>query len=158
MDSPAEIEIRSANPADADAILQCLAAAFAPHRAEYTPGAFADTVLSPETVQVRLQQMHVLVATAKGNVVGTVSGVGDAGEGHLRGMAVFPEWRGLGVAAKLLADIETWLASRGCKRITLDTTLPLKAAMKFYEKNGYQRSGHIADFFGMPLLEYVKHL
>ena len=158
MDSPAEIEIRSAHPADADAILQCLAAAFAPHCTEYTPAAFADTVLSPETVQVRLQQMHVLVATAKGNVVGTVSGVGDAGEGHLRGMAVFPEWRGLGVAAKLLAAIETWLTSRGCKRITLDTTLPLNAAMKFYEKNGYRRSGHIADFFGMPLLEYVKHL
>jgi GNAT superfamily N-acetyltransferase len=158
MDSPAEIEICSANPAYADVILRCLAAAFGSHGTEYTPAAFADTVLSPETVQIRLQQMHVLVATVAGNVVGTVSGGCDAGEGHLRGMAVLPEWRGLGVAAKLLAAIETWLASRGCKRITLDTTLPLKAAMKFYEKNGYHRSGHIADFHGMPLLEYVKYL
>ena len=158
MESPAEIEIRSADHADAVAILKCLTEAFAPHRAEYTPAAFADTVLSHETVHLRLQQMHVLVATVAGNVVGTVSGVCHAEEGHLRGMAVLPEWRGLGVAAKLLAAIEAWLRSRGCKRITLDTTLPLKGAMKFYEKHGYHRSGNISDFFGMPLLEYVKQL
>jgi hypothetical protein len=28
--------------------------------------------------------------------------------------------------------------------------------MKFYEKNGYRGSAKIADFFGMPLREYVK--
>jgi GNAT superfamily N-acetyltransferase len=158
MESPAEIEIRAADHGDAAAILQCLAAAFAPYRTEYTPAGFADTVLSPETAHLRLEQMHVLVAAVAGNVVGTVSGGCHAGEGHLRGMAVLPEWRGRGVAAKLLDAIENWLGSTGCKRITLDTTLPLKAAMKFYEKNGYRRSGKVADFFGMPLIEYAKQL
>jgi GNAT superfamily N-acetyltransferase len=152
------IEIRSADQSDAHAILQCLTAAFTPHRAQYTTAAFADTVLSHETVFLRLQEMHVLVATAAGNVVGTVAGACRAGEGHLRGMAVLPAWRGTGVAAKLLAAIEGWLSSSGCKRITLDTTLPLKAAMKFYAKNGYRRSDQISDFFGMPLLQYVKQL
>lgn len=146
------MEIRSAVPADSAAILKCLLDAFAPYRAEYTPAAFADTVLSSETLHLRMQQMHVLVATVVGSVVGTVSGECHAGEGHLRGMAVLAEWRGRGVAAKLLAAIEAWLVSRGCKRITLDTTLPLKAAMKFYERNGYHRSENVADFFGMPLL------
>jgi len=155
---PAEIEIRPAGQADAGAIVKCLAAAFEPYRAEYSSAAFTDTVLDDETVHFRLLQMHVLVATASGNVVGTVSGVCHGGEGHLRGMAVLPEWRRLGVAGKLLAAIESYLSARGCKRITLDTTLPLQAAMKFYEKNGYRRSAKIADFFGMPLLEYVKQL
>jgi GNAT superfamily N-acetyltransferase len=141
---------------DAVAILRCLTAAFAPYRGEYTPAAFADTVLSHETLHLRLQHMHVLVATVAGNVVGTVSGLSGVEEGHLRGMAVVPEWRGLGVAAKLLAAIEAVLRYDGCKRITLDTTLPLAPAMRFYEKNGYRRSGKTADFFGMPLLEYVK--
>jgi ribosomal protein S18 acetylase RimI-like enzyme len=158
MKSPAEIEIRAADHGDAAAILQCLAAAFAPYRSEYSPAGFVDTVLSEETLHLRLREMHVLVATVAGNVVGTVSGVCHAGEGHLRGMAVLPEWRSRGVAAKLLAAIENRLGSCGCKRITLGTTLPLKAAMKFYEKNGYQRSGKISDFFGMPLLEYIKQL
>ncbi|MGA9963809.1 MAG: GNAT family N-acetyltransferase [Terriglobales bacterium] len=158
MESPAEIDIRPAGEDDAGGILKCLAAAFEPYRAEYSPAAFADTVLDEETVHARFLQMHVLVATASGNVVGTISGVCHDGEGHLRGMAVLPEWHRLGVAAKLLAAIESCLTARGCKRITLDTTLPLQAAMKFYEKNGYRRSANIADFFGMPLLEYVKQL
>lgn len=158
MESPAEIEIRSADHADAVAILRCLMEAFTPYRDEYTPAAFADTVLSHETLHLRLRQMHVLVATVGGNVVGTVAGVCNVEEGHLRGMAVLPEWRGQGVAAKLLAAIEGLLRDEGCKRITLDTTLPLAAAMKFYEKNGYHRSGEIAEFFGIPLLEYVKQL
>lgn len=156
MHSSAEIEIRSAGHADAPAVLHCLTAAFAPHRAEYTPDAFADTVPSLDAVKLRLQQMHVLIATVGGTAVGTISGICHATEGHLRGMAVLPEWHGRGVAARLLGAIENWLASQGCKRVTLDTTLPLQAAMKFYEKHGYHRSGNIADFFGMPLVEYVK--
>jgi len=28
--------------------------------------------------------------------------------------------------------------------------------MRFYEKHGYRRSGKVSDFFGMPLVEYVK--
>ena len=158
MESSAELEIRSADHADVEAILRCLAAAFTPYRNEYTAAAFADTVLSHETLQLRQQQMHVLVATVAGNVVGTVAGVCDTGEGYLRGMAVLPEWRGLGVAAKLLAAIEGLLRNEGCRRITLDTTLRLAPAMRFYEKNGYRRSGKVADFFGMPLPEYVKQL
>jgi len=71
---------------------------------------------------------------------------------------VLPELRGTGVAGQLLSAIETWLREQGCKRVTLNTTLPLQAAMRFYEKNGYVRSGTTSDFFGMALVEYVKAL
>jgi hypothetical protein len=30
--------------------------------------------------------------------------------------------------------------------------------MCFYEKNGFRRTGKVTDFFGMPLIEYTKHL
>jgi GNAT superfamily N-acetyltransferase len=73
-------------------------------------------------------------------------------------MAVLPQYAGTGVAAQLLTVIETWLRQRGCTRVTLDTTLPLQAAMRFYEKHGYLRSSRVSDFFGMPLVEYVKQL
>jgi hypothetical protein len=87
---PAEIEIRPAGQDDAGAIVKCFAAAFEPYRAEYSSAAFTDTVLDDETVHFRLLQMHVLVATASSNVVGTVSGVCHGGEGHLRGMQFCP--------------------------------------------------------------------
>jgi len=149
------IEIRLATVEDAKGIQTCLAAAFEPYRAEYSPGAYADTVLNDEALLRRLQEARVLVAAIDGQVVGTITGTP---KGHLRGMAVLPEWRGSGVAAKLLGAIETHLHAQGSRQITLNTTVPLDRARKFYEKNGYQRSGKVSDFFGMPLLEYVKQL
>ena len=151
-----EMCIRPAQAGDEGGILQCLAAAFEPYRADYTLEAYADTVLDRSALAVRMQHMHVLVASSAGKIVGTVAGSMAEREGHLRGMAVLPELRGSGLAAALLTEIEIWLKNRGCKRITLDTTLPLNAAIKFYENNGYKRSGRLEDFFDMPLVEYVK--
>jgi ribosomal protein S18 acetylase RimI-like enzyme len=71
-------------------------------------------------------------------------------------MAVLPRLRREGIAAQLLSCAETELRCRGTTRITLDTTEPLQRAMRFYEKSGYRRSGKVANFFGMPLIEYHK--
>ncbi len=73
-------------------------------------------------------------------------------------MAVRPEWQGTGVAAQLLRHVESELRVKKCSRVTLDTTEPLRRAMRFYERNGYQRSGEVSDFFGMPLIEYIKEM
>ena len=153
------LEIRQARKDDVQSILNCLAAAFAPYSALYTRDALADTVLDVCRLQERMQKMHILVAVFDGEIIGTVSGaVSESGEGHLRGMAVFPQYTGTGVAAQLLNVIESWLRQRGCTRVTLDTTLPLRAAMRFYQKHGYLRSDRVSDFFGMRLVEYVKQL
>ena len=93
-----------------------------------------------------------------GAFVGTLGYTVDGPEGHLRGMAVLPEWQGTGVASDLLAAVETELQQRGCNSITLDTTEPLRSAIRFYQNRGYSRCGHTADFFGMPLYEYRKLL
>jgi GNAT superfamily N-acetyltransferase len=152
-------QIRQADAREAEAILECLQSAFAPYKDLYTPAGFADTVLDRATLKTRMQQMHVLVATLDDEVIGTIAGTscGD-GEGHLRGMAVLPSHQSTGVAKELLGAIEHWLKRNGCNRVTLDTTLPLDRAMKFYEKNGYKRSGRITDFFGMTLIEYAKSI
>jgi len=150
--------IRPAKNGDEHGILRCLAAAFEPYRVSYTPEAYADTVLDEASLAKRLQRMHVLVASSAEEIAGTVAASQANGEGHLRGMAVLPKYCGNGLAVALLIAIESWLNDYGCKRVTLNTTLPLQPAIKFYEKNGYTRSGRIADFFGMPLVEYVKEL
>jgi GNAT superfamily N-acetyltransferase len=158
-----QYSIRPAVEGDRAGILHCLAAAFEPYRKDYTVGAFADTVLDASALLERIRQMHVLVATSESAasesaILGTIAAAVSGNEGHLRGMAVLPELRGAGVAGQLLSVIEDWLREEGCKRVTLNTTLPLKAAMRFYEKNGYVRSGRTSDFFGMTLVEYVKAL
>ena len=164
MDEPSKhskigVEIRQAREADEQGILNCLAEAFQPYREQYSAEGYADTVLDDRALRARLQTMMVLVAVSNGGIVGTVAGIGpQAREGHLRGMAVLPHYKGSGVSAQLLAAIETWLRRSGCTRVTLDTTQPLLAAMRFYEKHGYSRSGRVTDFFGMALIEYAKEI
>ena len=150
--------IRPACEGDVAGILHCLASAFEVYRQAYSADAFADTTLDVSSLLKRMKSMHVLVAVLEDRVVGTVAGSFHDGEGHLRGMAVLPDFSGTGVAAALLLTIEQWLLAKGCARVTLDTTEPLRAAKKFYEKHGYSPSGRVTDFFGMPLIEYQKNL
>ncbi len=151
--------IRKATAEDVDAILTCLAAAFEPYREQYTPAAFSDTVLTRDSVQQRLSTMCLFVAVVAGHVVGTVGcqALG-SGEGHLRGMAVLPEWQAKGIALPLLQAAEAELRNNGCRRVTLDTTEPLQGAVRFYKRHGFSPSGRVSDFFGMRLYEYIKLL
>lgn len=151
-------EIRRAQVTDAGAIAGCLGAGFAQHRDQYTPGAYADTVLNSDGVLRRLQEMCLFVAVSDGEIVGTIGCMVNGLEGHLRGMAVLPGWQGTGVALALLRTAEAELQKNGCSCITLDTTAPLMRAVRFYVKNEYSASGRVADFFGMPLYEYRKLL
>jgi ribosomal protein S18 acetylase RimI-like enzyme len=151
--------IREATAEDAAAILDCLAVAFAPFREQYTAEGYRDTTLTPETIRQRLQTMTIFLAVApSGEIIGTIGGATSGNEGHIRGMAVRPEWQGRGVADQLLEAVENGLQAKGCSHITLDTTQPLQRAIRFYERHGYKASGRISDFFGMPLFEYVKPL
>ncbi|HKD85224.1 MAG TPA: GNAT family N-acetyltransferase [Terriglobales bacterium] len=158
MSTHEDVVVRQATRRDVAGILDCLAAAFEPYRTRYTHDAYLDTVLTRERLNARLNSMRVLIAiTGKREVIGTIAcGLASPAEGHLRGMAVLPEWLGRGIAERLLSSAEAHLRQQGCARITLDTTEPLRRAMRFYEKHGYRPSGRITDFFGMPLHEYVK--
>lgn len=179
---PPKYSVRPATAADAEGILECLRRAFAPYEQLYTPAGFHDTVLSSETIHHRLRTMAVFVAVSEsGEIVGTIgcsavasdqqssdvsvqsanepmSQSANQREGHIRGMAVLPDFHGTGLAQALLRAAESELRQRGCIRATLDTTEPLQRAIRFYERNGYRASGRVADFFGMPLFEYVKRL
>ena len=171
---PPKFSIRRATASDAEGILECLHLAFAPYEQLYPPAGFRDTILTPETIHHRLKAMTVLVAVSEsGQIVGTIGGnvvpasskqpvASSEKEGHIRGMAVLPQWQGkqhgTGVAEELLRAAEGELRQLGCTRVTLDTTEPLQRAIRFYERNGYRASGKVGDFFGMPLLEYVKQL
>jgi ribosomal protein S18 acetylase RimI-like enzyme len=150
--------IRNARASDAAAISECLEAAFARHREQYTPDAYADTVLNSDGALRRLEEICLFVAVSDGQLVGTIGCKLNGREGHLRGMAVLPDWQGTGVASALLSTAETELEKRGAAFITLDTTEPLARAIRFYQRHGYSPSGRVTSFFGMPLYEYRKGL
>jgi len=154
------INIRPASPGDAESIANCLAVAFQPYRIDYTPGAFHDTILSVNGIIARMGKMTILVAENEmARIVGTIAFAAvSLDEGHIRGMAVVPDFQGKGVARQLLAAAEMSLHTMGCSRATLDTTKLLERAILFYTRNGYRATGTVKDFFGMPLFEYMKIL
>jgi len=151
--------IRRATPEDAPGILDCLRRAFEPYRESYTAAAFTDTVLTPESFEKRQSEMRILVAADRTNrIIGTIAYRAANGEGHIRGMAVWPEHQGQGVARALLGQAESDLRELDCRSVTLDTTRPLGRAMRFYERSGFRKTGEIASFFGMDLVAYQKEL
>lgn len=152
--------IRKAGEEDAPAILECLERTFAPYRESYTSVAFAETVLTNETLCRRLREMTVLVAVGEtGRLLGTVAyRVDESGEGHIRGMAVLPDWHGSGVADRLLDQAESDLRGLGCKVVKLETARALQRAMRFYEKRGFRPTGGTNAFFGMDLIPYRKEI
>jgi GNAT superfamily N-acetyltransferase len=152
--------IRQATPEQLSGVVVCLAAAFEPYRSLYTPGAFTDTVPDVGAMSERIKTMTILCASDNaGQIVGTIAcGVSSPGEGHLRGMAVLPEFQGRGLAGVLLSAAENNLRQRGCVHVTLDTTRPLLRAVSFYTRRGYAHTGIVTDFFGMALYEYDKQL
>jgi [ribosomal protein S18]-alanine N-acetyltransferase len=109
-------------------------------------------------VDERIREMCLFVAVADGKIVGTIGCKANSNEGHLRGMAVIPEWQGTQVASALLEAAEAELRRAGCTFVTLDTTRPLARAIRFYQRHGYGASGRVSDFFGMLLFGYAKRL
>jgi len=153
--------IRRASIDDAKAIHKVLLAAFEEFRYFYSFEGFNDTVLSEETAKDRIEEMNVYVAVDKnGEVIGTIGWQKiSQSEGHIQGMGVIPIWQGKKSPVKsLLQHVELAARKEGCKIISLDTTGILKRAQRFYEKNGYKKTGRTGDFFGSKIFEFIKEL
>jgi GNAT superfamily N-acetyltransferase len=148
--------VRKASPHDASAICACLEAAFAAYRSQYTDEGFSHTVLGQDAIKDRMSAMQLFVAVSMGDIVGTIGCAAEGEDGHLRGMAVLPDWQGAGIAPALLQTAEAALRLLGCKRVVLGTTEPLERAIMFYRQHGYGPAGRVGDFFGMRLHEYEK--
>lgn len=158
--SLSDVALRQASSQDAAGVVACLADAFEPYRDSYTPDAFQDTVPTIQQFALRMRSMSVLIAEhTHGEVVGTIGyQVLDDGDGHLRGMGVLPAYKGNGIASRLPLAAEDNLRKLGCIRVTLDTTNALQRAQRFYRRHGYEQTGVVRDFFGMPLFEFAKPL
>jgi GNAT superfamily N-acetyltransferase len=151
--------VRRAELDDAPAIAEVLHQSFIEFKALYTEGGFAATALSAEQVISRMREGPVWVALRKGVMLGTVAAVVKDDSVYIRGMAVLPRARSLGVGAQLLQQVEAWTAHEGYNRLFLSTTPFLDSAIHLYERFGFRRTDpELHDLFGTPLLTMEKLL
>jgi putative acetyltransferase len=159
MQAPQKILIRRAAAEDTGAIAAVLRDSFIEYEALYTEGGFNATVLDPERIRRRMEEGPVWVAQRDSAVAGTAAAVATAEGFYMRGMAVLPAARGLGIAGGLLKEVENAALAGGYRRLFLSTTPFLSSAIRLYEQSGFRRTEDgVHDLFGTPLFTMEKIL
>lgn len=87
-----------------------------------------------------------LVAEADGELVGTVIGAYDGRRGFIYHLAVKADFRRLGLATRLMNEVEKRLRSHGCLRCHLFVLRENEGALRFYEKQGWDRMDYVYSY------------
>ena len=157
--SDPRVQIRMAASVEAREVASLLLESFIEYRDSYTPEGFAATTPTGEEVLKRMEEGPAWVALLDGFVVGTVAAVDRCEDLYVRGMAVLPAARGIGIGELLLREIEDYALARGYRRLILSTTPFLHRAIRLYERFGFlRRDGGVRDLFGTPLFTMAKNL
>jgi N-acetylglutamate synthase-like GNAT family acetyltransferase len=155
------ISFRKAKISEINEIYLILLKAFEPYRKNYTNGAFNATVLSPDDIKNRIlgKKFEIYVLTLNKHIIGTLSITKKFQDQlYIRSMAVLPDYQGRGLGFLMLKEINKLAKRKKIKTISLDTSKPLKRAIKFYKNFGFTFTGVTRDFFGIQICEMVKKL
>ncbi len=153
------VRVREASDGDAAGISEVLRLAFTEFRALYTPAGFEATTPGAEPIRMRMREGPVWVAVQQEMLVGTVGAVIQSPDCYVRGMAVLPGSRALGVGRQLLTVAERFAIENRSRRLRLSTTPFLQGAIRLYENFGFRSVPEMAgDLFGTPLITMIKDL
>jgi ribosomal-protein-alanine N-acetyltransferase len=99
-------------------------------------------------VYLRAEGSYCLLAESGGNVAGFILAELAPDEGHIITLDVLEEYRRREIGSLLLSTAEKEAASRGGKRMVLETATTNKAAIALWRKHGYRQLGTIEDYYG----------
>jgi [ribosomal protein S18]-alanine N-acetyltransferase len=102
-------------------------------------------------VYLRAKGCYCLLAEAGGNVAGFILTELAPDEGHIITLDVLETYRRQGIGSLLLAAGEKEGASRGGKRMVLETATTNKAAIALWRKHGYREIATIQNYYGRGL-------
>jgi GNAT superfamily N-acetyltransferase len=71
------------------------------------------------------------------------------GVAEIKRMYTLPEYRGQGVATRILAELETWALELSYSKCILETGKRQPEAVRLYQKNGYTRIPNFGQYAGM---------
>jgi ribosomal protein S18 acetylase RimI-like enzyme len=147
----AQLEVRAADPDD-PAAQHCLREYVNELNERFESGFDPDASLPAQPDEMRLPAGLFLVATLHGAPVGCGALKFHRGRPtELKRMWVSPEVRGLGVARRLLDELERGAAEQGSRTIRLETNKTLTEAIALYRSAGYRE---VAAFNAEP---YADH-
>ncbi len=105
------------------------------------------------------ENSHFLVANSD-KVLGYIGVQEICGEAYITNIAVFEEYRKLGVGRKLLKTAIDNAKSRNCDFITLEVRESNKSAISLYESENFEVAGIRKNFYSNPIengIIYTKY-
>ncbi len=95
-----------------------------------------------------------LVVAEKGSVCGmlevslrnVVDGCLSSPVGYMEGIYVCPEYRGHGIARKLVSAAEAWSRDKGCREMGSDSELHNESAHRFHEHMGFEETYRVVGY------------
>lgn len=104
---------------------------------------------------LELSHVSMLVAILYGQIAGYCVCYQSLDEGEITNVAVKKELRRQGIAGKLLEKLFYVGAERGIERFLLEVRASNEAALRTYEKAGFQRTGLRKNFYTQPAEDAV---
>jgi ribosomal protein S18 acetylase RimI-like enzyme len=151
MESPSGVRVRPARLADQAALTELDAIAWSPESG--FPSAMAPDQREATFFDARNPPEAFLVAELNGRVVGYIRFrpptklPENAHVVQVQGLAVHPDARRRGVAARLLEAAEETLRERGTRKLTLRVLSTNQSAIRLYERHGFVREGTLLEEF-----------
>jgi putative acetyltransferase len=106
---------------------------------------------------LRPEVIFVVARDASGGAIGCGAVVMQPGGwGEIKRMFVQPAVRGSGLAAAMLARLETEAAARGATELRLETGVRQPAALAFYARTGYLRCKPFGNYTDDPLSVFMR--
>lgn len=90
------------------------------------------------------------VAEVGGKVAGYVGSQTVMDEADMMNVAVFPEFRRLGIAKLLLDELENTLAKNGVVTLALEVRVSNEPAIELYKSRGYEQVGRRPRYYFKP--------
>ena len=108
----------------------------------------------PEEIEKKCQRDPdlFLVAENDGCIIGTVIGGFDGRRGMIYHLAVAPEYRRLGLAKRLMEEVESRLRQKGCRKAYLLVKKGNDVAKFFYEARGWAGMNSSINLYGKNLV------
>jgi ribosomal protein S18 acetylase RimI-like enzyme len=132
-----EIVLREASDDDIATIVAITRVAFDEYTSWLNPPSGAPNE-TPEKVRAKLVTGSGVLALIGDRVVGSVYYRAEAEHVYLGRLAVLPEYRGRGVGAALVAEVERRAREMGIARVRLGVRVALPHLRARYERLGYQ--------------------
>ena len=90
------------------------------------------------------------VAESDKNLMGYIGIKAVIDEGYITNVAVYPKYRGIGVATALINKVFDFAKEKGLSFVSLEVRASNTQAVSLYEKTGFKEEGRRKDFYRLP--------